>query len=182
MSEVTELLRAIDGGDPRAAGELLPLVYGELRRLAAARLQREKPGQTLDPTGLVHEAFLRLVGEQRFDNRGHFFAAAAEGMRRILIDRARQRATGKRGGPRQRVPFEEALKVAEEHPEELLALDEALTELEEHDAEAAKLVKLRFFAGFTHQDAAEQMGVSRRAADRLWTLARAWLYQRLDDS
>src|SRR5262249_53120548 len=164
---------------------LLPLVYDELRRLAAQKLAQEKPGQTLQATALVHEAYLRLVGadpEQPWHSRGHFCAAAAEAMRRILIDNARRKATAKRGGEQHRVPFDEALPAAEESPEHLLALDEAVGELEQHDAQAARLVKLRYFAGLTHQQAAELLGISRRAADRLWALARAWLHQRLQES
>jgi RNA polymerase sigma factor (TIGR02999 family) len=181
MADVTQILSAIDAGDPHAAAELLPLVYEELRKLAAARLVEEKPGQTLQPTALVHEAYVRLVdaGEGRgWDNRGHFFAAAAEAMRRILIDRARQKATVKRGGDRVRIDLEQ-VAVGDGREAELLALDDALTELERHDPQAARLVKLRYFAGLSHQQAAEALGVGRRAADRLWALARAWLYQHL---
>jgi RNA polymerase sigma factor (TIGR02999 family) len=194
MSDVTRILDAAAQGDPHAAAELMPLVYDELRRLAEARLTQEQPGQTLDATALVHEAYVRLVGERRgssppedrrdkpggspeFVNRAHFFAAAAEAMRRILIDRARARATAKRGGDHRRVDLADI--PAAEPDERLLALDEALTELERHDAIAARLVKLRYFAGLSHQDAANALGITRRAADRLWALARAWLYQQL---
>jgi RNA polymerase sigma factor (TIGR02999 family) len=182
MSDMTRLLDAAAAGEPRAAADLLPLVYDELRKLAAARLAAEKPGQTLQPTALVHDAYLRLVGGEAandWNGRGHFFAAAAEAMRRILIDRARARATAKRGGDLQRIDLEQ-LSVADDGREaELLALDDALTELERHEPQAARLVKLRYFAGLSHQQAAEALGVGRRAADRLWALARAWLYQRL---
>jgi RNA polymerase sigma factor (TIGR02999 family) len=183
MSEVTRILSAIEQGDPAAAAQLLPLVYDELRRLAAQRLAQEKPGQTLQATALVHEAYLRLVGQddpgQAWDGRGHFFAAAAQAMRRILIDKARHKAAVKHGGQARRVSFDEALLVSEDQPDELLALDEALTELERHDEPAARLVKLRYFAGLSHQEAAAALGITRRAADRLWTLARAWLHQQL---
>jgi RNA polymerase sigma factor (TIGR02999 family) len=182
MSDVTRILSAIEQGDPKAAGELLPLVYDELRKLAAARLADEKPGQTLQSTALVHEAYLRLVGDGQpadWDGRGHFFAAAAEAMRRILIDRARSKATAKRGGGLRRIDIEQASAADGGREAELLALDDALTELERHDPQAARLVKLRYFAGLSHQQAAQDLGITRRAADRLWSLARAWLYQRL---
>src|SRR5262249_53320657 len=152
--DVTRLLDAIENGDQQAAEQLLPLVYDELRRLAEQKLAREKPGQTLQATALVHEAYLRLVGSdpgQPWDNRGHFFAAAAEAMRRILVENARRKASVKHGGKRQRVPFDPALPVSEEQPEQLLSLDEALAELEQHDAQAARLVKLPYLAGLTHQ-------------------------------
>jgi RNA polymerase sigma factor (TIGR02999 family) len=187
MSEVTRILSAIERGDPHAAERLLPLVYDELRRLAAAKLAQEKPGQTLQATALVHEAYLRLVeGEQRgssapWDSRRHFFAAAAEAMRRILVENARRKSTAKRGGKLRRIDVEQ-LSVADGGREaELLALDDALAELERHDPQAAALVKLRYFAGLSHQAAAEALGIGRRAADRLWALARAWLYQRLSE-
>jgi RNA polymerase sigma factor (TIGR02999 family) len=179
MADVTRILVAAAAGDPHAAGELLPLVYDELRQLASARLAAEQPGQTLQPTALVHEAYLRLVGDQQFDGRGHFFAAAAEAMRRILVESARRRATAKRGGDRKRADFDPAAVADDGREADLLALDDALTELERHDPQAARLVKLRYFAGLTHQQAAEAIGIGRRAADRLWALARAWLYQRL---
>jgi RNA polymerase sigma factor (TIGR02999 family) len=190
MSEVTRILSAIEHGDPSAAEQLLPLVYDELRKLAAQKLSQEKPGQTLQATALVHEAYLRLVasGEasaprepQRWDGRGHFFAAAAEAMRRILVDRARRKSTVKRGGNLRRIDIVQ-LSVADGGREaELLALDDALCELERHDSQAAALVKLRYFAGLSHQEAAEALGIGRRAADRLWALARAWLYQHLSE-
>ncbi len=186
MGEITRIMSAIEQGNPEAAGQLLPFVYDELRRLAAQRLAQEKPGQTLQPTALVHEAYLRLLGEegvaQSWDGRGHFFAAAAEAMRRILIENVRRKAAAKHGGQARRVSFDEALSINEEEPDRLVALDEALAELEKHDPQAAQLVKLRFFAGLTHQQAAEVLGITRRAADRLWALARAWLHQRLQES
>jgi RNA polymerase sigma factor (TIGR02999 family) len=179
---VTQILSAIEHGDPKAADQLLPLVYDELRRLAARRLAQEAPGQTLQATALVHEAYLRLVGSQAdasWDGRGHFFTAAAEAMRRLLVERARGKATTKRGGGLRRIDIEQASAADDGREAELLALDDALTELERHDAQAARLVKLRYFAGLSHQEAAQALGVSRRAADRLWSLARAWLYKRL---
>jgi RNA polymerase sigma factor (TIGR02999 family) len=183
MSEVTRILSAIERGDPHAAEQLLPLVYDELRRLAAHKMAQESSGQTLQATALVHEAYLRLVGggeDQRWDGRGHLFAAAAEAMRRILVERARGKATVKRGGGRRQLNLDQLALAADDRPhEDLLALDEALAELERHDAQAAGLVKLRYFAGLSHQQAAEALGVSRRAADRLWALARAWLFRQI---
>jgi RNA polymerase sigma factor (TIGR02999 family) len=179
---VTRLLDAAVAGDPHAAAELLPLVYDELRSLAASRMEQERPGQTLQPTALVHEAYVRLVGAgqgQGWDGRGHFFAAAAEAMRRILIDRARRKTTAKHGGGRRRIDLEQASPAGDGKEAELLALDDALTAFEQHDPQAARLVKLRYFVGLSHQEAAEALGIGRRAADRLWALARAWLYQRL---
>jgi len=184
MSDVTRLLSAIDQGDPHAADQLLPLVYAELRRLAAQKLAQEKPGQTLEATALVHEAYLRLVGTgeaQNWDSRGHFFAAAAEAMRRILVERARHKATLRCGGKRQRLDLDQIEPARDDRSQELLALDEALQQLERHDAQAAQLVKLRYFGGLTHQQAAQALGSSRRAADRLWALARAWLYQQIGE-
>jgi RNA polymerase sigma factor (TIGR02999 family) len=177
------MLESAGRGDAQAAAELLPLVYAELRKLAAQKLSHETADQTLDATALVHEAYLRLVGGEdrpRWDSRGHFFAAAAEAMRRILIDRARQRAALKRGGGGHRLDLDVNEPADRGRSDELLALDEALTELERHDATAARLVKLRYFAGLTHQQAAEALGLTRRAADRLWALARAWLYQQIN--
>jgi RNA polymerase sigma factor (TIGR02999 family) len=182
MSEVTRILSAIDQGDPHAAEQLLPLVYDELRQLAAQKLSQEQPGQTLQATALVHEAYLRLVDREvalHWDSRGHFFAAAAQAMRRILVDHARHRAAPKHGGAARRVAWDDRLAAAERRDEDVLALDEALGELEQHDAQAAGLVKLRYFAGLSHQQAAAAQGVSRRVADRLWAVAKAWLYQRL---
>ncbi|HEY1376275.1 MAG TPA: ECF-type sigma factor, partial [Gemmataceae bacterium] len=184
MNEVTRILDQVCQGDPDASEHLLPLVYDELRRLAAQKLSLQTPGQTLQPTDLVHEAYLRLVGEVEelhWDNRGHFFAAAAEAMRRILVERARGRHRLKRGGDARRQEFAEELAVADDRVDEVLAVHEALDQLERHDPQAAALVKLRFFAGFGHQEAAEMLGLSRRAADRLWLLARTWLYRSLHD-
>lgn len=182
MSDVTCILAAIEDGDPHAAERLLPLVYAELRQLAAQRLASEAPGQTLQATALVHEAYLRLVGaDQHWNGRGHFFGAAAEAMRRILVERARSKGRRKRGGGAQRQEFDEGLLIADDRLDEVLAVHDALDQLERHDAQAAALVKLRFFAGFEHQQAAELLGLSRRAADRLWLLARTWLFQALGD-
>ena len=182
MADVTRLLDAAAAGDPKAAAELLPLVYGELRKLAAARLAEEKPGQTLQATGLVHEAYLRLVGgeqPQDWNGRGHFFGAAAEAMRRILVEAARRKQTEKHGGDRVRVELPGDLAAPDGMSDDLLALDDALAALGRHDHDAARLVTLRYFAGLSHQDAAAAMGISRGTADRLWALARAWLYRRL---
>jgi RNA polymerase sigma factor (TIGR02999 family) len=183
MSDVTLLLAAAAAGDRKAAAELLPLVYDELRKLAVARMVAEQPGHTLDATALVHEAYLRLVGPadaNRWADRAHFFAAAAEAMRRILVESARRKATLKRGGDRDRIDLDAlSARTAEERPDELLALDEALTELEGHDPRAAALVKLRYFAGLSHREAADSLGITRREADRSWLLARTWLYTRL---
>jgi len=181
MSDVTRLLDAAAAGDPTAAAELLPLVYDELRQLAAARMAAESPAHTLQPTALVHEAYLRLVGggDRRWDSRGHFFAAAAEAMRRVLVEAARRRKAGKRGGGARRVGLDEAVAAADGPDDDLLALDGALTELEAHDPRAARLVKLRYFGGLSHQDAAAALGITRRAADRIWAAARAWLYRRI---
>jgi RNA polymerase sigma factor (TIGR02999 family) len=176
MSQVTCILSAIEQGDPSAAGQLLPLVYDELRKLAARKLAREKPGQTLQATALVHEAYLRLVGgqeERSYRDRSHFFAAAATAMRRILIERARRKLTRKRGGDLQRQPLEAI--AAPEPDEELLALDEALDRLAEIDPKKAKLVELRYFAGLTSEPAAAVRGISATTADRHWAYARAWL-------
>ena len=182
MSDVTRILSAIEQGDPHAAGQLLPLVYDELRKLAAQKLAQEKPGQTLQATALVHEAYLRLVDTEKaqdWNSRGHFFAAAAEAMRRILVDQARRKQADKHGGGRLRVELPEDLAAPEGRSEDLVALDEALGKLESHDPDAARLVKLRYFAGLSHQDAAEALGISRGAADRLWALSRAWLFRQL---
>lgn len=180
MPEVTQILNAINAGDPRAAGELLPLVYDELRKLAAAKMAQERPDHTLDATALVHEAYLRLVGDQRFDNRGHFFAAAAEAMRRILIESARRNVSLKHGGAYQRQDVSDSSLMAPEMSDELLALDEALSLLAQADAEAAELVKLRYFAGLTAAQAADAMGISLRSAERMWTYARSWLFRKLN--
>jgi RNA polymerase sigma factor (TIGR02999 family) len=182
MTEVTRILSAIEQGDPHAAGQLLPLVYEELRRLAAQRLAHEAPGQTLQPTALVHEAYLRLVdGEQaqRWNSRGHFFAAAAEAMRRILVESARRKASLKRGGGLRREELPESELAAPAVSDDVLALDEALTQLAQADALAAQLVQLRYFAGLTSPQAAEALGISARTAERTWAYARAWLLKKL---
>jgi RNA polymerase sigma factor (TIGR02999 family) len=182
MSEVTALLDALPPGDAASAAQLLPLVYDDLRRLAAHRLAREAPGQTLDPTGLVHEAYLRLMDNQAdepWDGRGHFFAAAAEAMRRILVERARRKRALKHGGGRARLPLDEAELLAPEPREDLLALDEALTQLADTDRPAAALVQLRYFGGLSIPEAARVLGISPRSADRLWAYARAWLHQKI---
>jgi RNA polymerase sigma factor (TIGR02999 family) len=185
MSEVTQILHAISEGDPHAASQLLPLVYEELRKLAAQKLARETPGQTLQPTALVHEAYLRLVGEdeeQHWDSRGHFFAAAAEAMRRILVEIARQKASLKRGGDRDRVDVVDSLLASPEPREDLVALDAALAKLAETDKQAAELVQLRYFAGLPIREVAEILGIAPRTADRLWAFARAWLHEEIKGS
>ena len=185
MSEVTRILSAIEQGDPHAAEQLLPLVYNQLRRLAAEKLAREKAGQTLDATALVHEAYLRLVDSERrgssptWNSRGHFFAAAAEAMRRILLNRARDKKRAKRGGERRRVDLDRVEVALDTSDEQLIALDEALTQLAAEDPDAARLVNLRFFAGLTLKDAAASLGLPPRTAERQWAYARAWLYARL---
>jgi RNA polymerase sigma factor (TIGR02999 family) len=182
MSEVTRILSAIEQGDPSAAEQLLPLVYDELRRLAAQRLAQEKPGQTLQPTALVHEAYLRLVGAddgKAWDNRGHFFAAAAEAMRRILIDQARTKQSQRRGGGRQRVELENLDVAAPEVADDMLALNEVLGRFEQIDPIKAQLVKLRYFAGLSIPQAAQVLGISSTTADRYWAYARAWLHAEL---
>ena len=181
MSDVTRILVAIEQGDAKAADELLPLVYEELRRLAGLKMSQELPGQTLQATALVHEAYIRLLGaeNQNWSGRGHFFAAAAEAMRRILIENARRKQRRKHGGDRQRVNLDDA-EVAIEGPEtDIIALDEALTKLTEEDRTVAELVKLRYFAGLTLGQAANILGISQRTADRYWAYARAWLYQEI---
>ena len=181
MSDVTRILEAIGGGDAQALEQLLPLVYDELRRLAASNLARESPGQTLQATALVHEAYLRLVGasEPRFETRGHFFTAAAEAMRRILIDRARSKGRQKRGGGARRLELNELDLAMPPPDDDLLALDEALARLEEEDRTKAELVKLRFFAGLSVEQAAAALGISRATADRYWSFARAWLFHEI---
>lgn len=181
MSELTVILERLDQGDPHAAPELLPLVYDELRKLAAAKMARENPGQTLQATALVHEAWLKLIGgqgERRWNDRTHFFAAAAEAMRRILVDNARRKLRVRHGGELERVDLE-AIQVAAPGPDEdeLLAVHEALDELATLDARKAELVKLRFFVGLTFAEAAEVLGVSEITAKRDWAFARAWLYR-----
>jgi RNA polymerase sigma factor (TIGR02999 family) len=178
MSEVTRILSAIDAGEPRAAEQLLPLVYDELRKLAAQRLAGEKPGQTLDATALVHEAYVRLVdadSAQPWNGRGHFFAAAAEAMRRILVDNARRKQSEKHGGQLRRVEFQHAEAVAAAEPSDLLALDDAVERLSLHDPAAGQLLKLRYFAGLSVEEAADALNLSRTQAYRLWTFVRAWL-------
>ena len=183
MSDVTRILDAIRAGDAQAAEQLLPLVYDELRKLAAARLDKEKPGQTLTATALVHEAYLRLLPAQaqaaRWDGCGHFFAAAAEAMRRILIDNARRKGRVRRGGARQRVDLDEAQLVTDGSNDDLLDLDDALTRLADLDPVRAELVKLRFFAGLTMQDAADILCMSVRSAQDVWAYARSWLHHYL---
>jgi RNA polymerase sigma factor (sigma-70 family) len=206
MSDVTRILSAIDSGDPHAAEELLPLVYDELRKLAAARLASEKPGQTLQATALVHEAYLRLLGPgtrnqepgvsedggqsqpapspqppapASFSSRGHFFAAAAEAMRRILVEQARRKKQLQRGGDLERVPLEIAEPVEAKPGEDLVAVDESLARLEAHDPLAARVVKLRYFTGLSMPETAEALGISLRTAERNWTYARTWLHREL---
>jgi RNA polymerase sigma factor (TIGR02999 family) len=182
MKEVTHILSGIEAGDPNAAEQLLPLVYDELRKLAAEKMAQERPGQTLQATALVHEAYLRLVdteAAQHWNSRGHFFAAAAEAMRRILVEGARKRGRLKRGGDRQRLDLDALQLSVQEVADELLALDEALAELGQKHPDRAELVKLRYFAGLTVAQAAEALGISTSTADRHWTYARAWLYRRI---
>ena len=182
MTDGTHILDAIEQGDPHAAGALPPLVYDELRKLAAQRLAQEKPGQTLQATALVHEAYVRLVGPDaasRWDGRGHFFAAAAEAMRRILIEDARRKGRLRHGGGRRRVEMDEAALCVESHDFDAIALDEALDGLALVDRQAADFVKLRYFAGLTTEQAAELLGLSERSAYRTWSFARAWLFRRL---
>ena len=182
MADVTQILHDIEHGDPHAAEQLLPLVYEELRQLAAWKLAQEKPGQTLEATALVHEAYLRLVDSekvQRWDSRGHFFAAAAEAMRRILLNRARDKKRLKRGGTRRRLDLDQVEIALDGSDEQLIALDEALAVLAVEDPGAAQLVKLRFFAGLSLKDAAASLGIAHRTAERQWAYARAWLYARL---
>ncbi len=181
MNDVTEILSAIEQGDARAADQLFPLVYDALRSLAAAKLAHEAPGQTLQATALVHEVYLKLVETkaQQWNSRGHFFAAAAEAMRRILVDRARKKQAVKHGGGQARQPLDEALVMVPEGGEDLVALDEALERLAARDAEAAELVKLRFFAGLTSAQTAAVLGISPRTADRVWTYARVFLLAEL---
>ena len=186
MTEVTRILSAIEQGEPCAAEQLLPLVYDELRRLAAQKLAQEKPGQTLQATALVHEAYTRLVGtgaavwgERRWDSRGHFFAAAAEAMRRILIDRAREKRSQKRGGGRQQLDIDAVDVATRATPDQLLAIDDALAKLAREDPPAARLVELRYFAGLTVDEAGKTLGMSTATAYRHWKYARAWLYSEL---
>jgi RNA polymerase sigma factor (TIGR02999 family) len=182
MSEVTRILSDLAEGDVHAAGRLLPLVYDELRKLAAARMSEEAPGNTLDATALVHEAYLRLVGPAdvaRWENRGHFFAAAAEAMRRILVEAARRKQREKHGGDRKRVSLDAAQSAAPAPRHDLVALDAALTKLAAEEPQAAKLVELRHFTGLSVAEAAQALGISPRTADRVWSFARAWLHREL---
>jgi RNA polymerase sigma factor (TIGR02999 family) len=184
MNDVTRILSAIERGDAGAADKLLPLVYDELRTLAARRLRQEKPGQTLQATALVHEAYLRLVDTQgagAWNSRGHFFAAAAEAMRRILVNRARDKRRLKRGGDRERIELEDVAIADESGGPDILALDEALDGLAREEPVCAELVKLGFFAGLTQEEAAQALGVTRRTANRYWEFARAWLRQSLGE-
>jgi RNA polymerase sigma factor (TIGR02999 family) len=183
MDEVIRLMSALEEGDPSAASQLLPLVYDELRQLAAHKLAAEKPGQTLDATALVHEAYLRLLGSdpsQHFNSRGHFFSACAEAMRRILIENARRKKRARHGGAQRRVNLDAACLVSPDPENDLEALDEALGRLESADPLAARLVKLRFFAGLSMPQAAEVLGVPLRTAQRNWTYARTWLHRALE--
>jgi len=185
MNEVSRILSDLAQGDAHAAEQLLPLVYEELRKLAAARMAEEAPGNTLDATALVHEAYLRLVGPAdaaRWDNRGHFFAAAAEAMRRILVEAARRKQREKHGGDRQRIALDDAQAAAPDARHDLVALDAALTRLEAEDPQAAKLVELRHFTGLSVAEAAQALGISPRTADRVWSFARAWLHRELADT
>ena len=186
MSDVTRLLQAVESGDKRAADELLPIVYEELRKLAKSKLAHERPGQTLQATDLVHEAFDRLVGanavdDPKWNGAAHFFGAAAEAMRRILIDRARAKSTAKRGGDQQRVELQDFEHPAEKKPERLLKLEEALMKFEAIDPEKAQIVKLRFFAGLTGKQTAEVLGVAPATVDRHWAFARAWLKAEMNE-
>src|SRR5579859_6647490 len=184
MSEVTRILSAIEEGDPHAAEQLLPMVYQELRQLAAQRLAREKPGQTLEATALVHEAYLRLVDAkkaQHWDSREHFFAAAAEAMRRILVDHARRKRRTKHGGDRQRIELDESFAVADPRTD-LLALDDALTQFAAQEPAKAELVKLRYFAGLSLEEAAAFLNISPATAKRYWAVARAWLFAALSEA
>jgi RNA polymerase sigma factor (TIGR02999 family) len=181
LSDVTRILESIEQGDPKAADELLPLVYTELRKLAGSKMANEAPNQTLQPTALVHEAWLRLVGEDspKFENRAHFFAAAAEAMRRILIDRARRKRAVCHGGDQQRVDLEGIEITAPGDDDELLAVSEALDKLADQNKIEAELVKLRYFVGMTLEEAAQVLGISARTADNYWAHARAWLYREI---
>ncbi len=185
MTDVTQILSQIEDGDPNAAQQLLPLVYDELKKLAAAKLASEKPGQTLQATALVHEAYMRLVNVDKVDGwkgRGHFFGAAAEAMRRILIDNARRKQRPKHGGDWKRVELDDPLVVTEDRAAQLLALDKALEKLEAESREKAELVKLRYFAGLTHREAANALGLSRATADRYWAYAKVFLHCEMEDA
>lgn len=180
MSEITKILSQIENRDPAAAERLLPLIYDELRQLAAVRLQKEQPGQTLEPTALVHEAYLRLVGDQQFHNRAHFFAAASEAMRRILVDAARRKLAKKHGGDLVRSEWDQIPEVST-NPEETIALNDALQRLRTEEPMVAKVVDLRTFAGFSLEETAELLGISLSTVNRHWAYAKAWLYKELAD-
>lgn len=185
MSDVTQILAKVESGDSAAADQLLPLVYDELRRLAARTLAHEKPGHTLQATALVHEAYLRLVDANKvagWKSRAHFFGAAAEAMRRILVDHARRKLRLKHGGNRQRVDLDESLVMSDERADQIIALAEALENLASQSPEKAELVKLRYFAGLSHQEAADAMGISRATADRYWAYAKVFLYCEMEDA
>jgi RNA polymerase sigma factor (TIGR02999 family) len=177
---MTRLLEAAQQGDQQAAAELLPMVYHELRRLAAAKMAQEKPGNTLDATALVHEAYLKLIGDRGFNDRQHFFRVAAEAMRQILVDRARRRQRLRHGGNRERVGLSDVENLADTPAEDLIALHEALSKLTDLDPHKAELVKLRYFAGLSEEDAAQALGISRATASRHWRFARAWLIQEME--
>ncbi len=181
LSDVTRILESIEHGDPKAADELLPLVYGELRKLAAHKMAGESPNQTLQPTALVHEAWMRLAGNAnpKFDGRAHFFAAAAEAMRRILIDKARRKSALRHGGDQQRVDLEDVAIAAPGDDDQLLAVNDALDKLAAENKTEAELVKLRYFVGMTLEEAAAVLGISARTADNYWAHARAWLYRQI---
>jgi RNA polymerase sigma factor (TIGR02999 family) len=181
VSSVTHIIEAIQGGDAKAADELLPLVYEELRKLAAFKLAQQSPDQTLQPTALVHEAYIKLLGDgnHSWQDRRHFFAAAAEAMRHILVDRSRRKAAVRHGGGLQRIDLDSVVVAAETTDENILLINEALEKLAAHDAETAELVKLRFFAGLTFPQAAEVLGQSERSAKRMWAYARAWLFKEI---
>lgn len=184
MGDVTEILSAIEDGDTKASARLLPLLYDELRQLATQKLANERPGQTLQATALVHEAYLRLVDVERaqhWSSRGHFFAAATEAMRRILVDNARRKQTAKRGGQWARIEFQDVESVTGPKPDNLLALDEALSKFAAEEPAKAELVKLRYFAGLSLEEAADALGISRTTASRYWTYARVWLFSELND-
>ena len=182
MSEVTRILNKLDRQDPKAADQILPLVYEELRQLASYRMANEKPGQTLQATALVHEAYLRLVGDenQQWDHRGHFFAAAGEAMRRILVDKARKKLTAKRGGDFKRIDIADIDLSSPDPDEKMLIVTDALDDLALEDPVKAEVVKLHFFAGFTHAETANALNISEKTARRYWTYAKAWLFQRFE--
>jgi RNA polymerase sigma factor (TIGR02999 family) len=185
MSDVTRILSAIERGNPAAAEQLLPLVYDELRKLAAAKMAQERPGQTLQATGLVHEAYMRLVDvekAQHWNSRGHFFGAAAEAMKRILVDAARKKCRPKHGGDLRRVDLEDACALTDDRADQVLALEKALARLSAESPKKAELVMLRYFSGLSHQEAAEVLGVSRATADRYWSYAKVFLYCEMEDA